>query len=73
VMLGECVDDVSAFEINNHSYFAYIDVIGIDNLYREYKSKDVELLSEIENKPWGQREFGVRTIDGHRIMFAEGI
>jgi catechol 2,3-dioxygenase-like lactoylglutathione lyase family enzyme len=72
VMLGECADDVSAFETNNHSYFAYIDVIGIDNLYQEYKSKGVELLSEIENKPWGQREFGVRTIDGHRIMFGEG-
>ncbi len=73
VMLGECPDDRSAFETLNHSYFAYIDVENIDDLYLEYRSKAVELLSEIENKPWGQREFSVRTIDGHRIMFGEEI
>lgn len=73
VMLGECPDDRSAFETLNHSYFAYIDVENIDDLYQEYCSKDVEVLNEIENKPWGQREFSVRTIDGHRIMFGEKI
>lgn len=71
VMLGECPDDRSAFETNNHSYFAYIDVENIDSLYREYQSKDVEILGEIADKPWGQREFAIRTIDGHRIMFGE--
>ncbi len=73
VMLGECPDDRSAFETMNHSYFAYIDVENIDDLYLEYRTKDVDVLSEIENKPWGQREFSVRTIDGHRIMFGEEI
>jgi catechol 2,3-dioxygenase-like lactoylglutathione lyase family enzyme len=73
VMLGECPDDRSAFETVNHSYFAYIDVENIDELYREYGSKEVEILSEIGNKPWGQREFSIRTIDGHRIMFGEEI
>lgn len=73
VMLGECPDDRSAFETLNHSYFAYIDVENIDDLYQEYCSKDVEVLNEIENKPWGQREFSVRTIDGHRMMFGEKI
>ena len=73
VMLGECADDRSAFETLNHSYFAYIDVENIDDLYLEYRTKAVDVLSEIENKPWGQREFSVRTIDGHRIMFGEEI
>lgn len=71
VMLGECSDDRSAFETENHSYFAYIDIENIDALYQEYSSKGVEILSDLENKPWGQREFSVRTIDGHRIMFGE--
>lgn len=71
VMLGECPDDRSAFETMNHSYFAYIDIENIDELHHEYRSKGVELLSEIENKPWGQREFSIRTVDGHRIMFGE--
>jgi len=72
VMLGECPDDRSAFETKNHSYFAYVDVENIDNLYSEYLSKKVDL-SKIENKPWGQREFSIQTIDGHRIMFGQEI
>jgi len=73
VMLGECPDDRSAFETRNHSYFAYVDVKNIDNLYTEYISKGVETLSEIDDKPWGQRKFSIRTIDGHRIMFGQEI
>jgi uncharacterized glyoxalase superfamily protein PhnB len=42
-------------------------------LYKEYQSKGVEVLSSIENKPWGQREFSIRTIDGHRITFGEEV
>ena len=71
VMLGECADDRSAFETNNHSYFAYIDVENIDALYKEFQSKEVDIPSSLEDKPWGQREFSVRTIDGHRIMFGQ--
>jgi len=73
VMLGECKEDISAFETNNHSYFAYIDVQNIDYLHTEYLSKEVEMLSEITDKSWGQREFAIRTIDGHRIMFGQEI
>lgn len=71
VMLGECRDDRSAFETRNHSYFAYIDVENIDALHAELRSKDAQIVYEIGNKPWGQREFGIQTIDGHRIMFGE--
>jgi len=71
IMLGECPNDKPASEINSHSYFAYLEVDNIDMLYKEYQSKGVEVLSSIENKPWGQREFSIRTIDGHRITFGE--
>lgn len=73
VMLGECADEPSAFETGDHSYFAYIDVENIDALYREYSVKAVEVLSKIADKPWGQREFSIRTIDGHRITFGESL
>ena len=71
IMLSECPEESSAFETKNHSYFGYLDVEHIDELYREFQSKDVEILGEIEDKPWGQREFALRTVDGHRIMFGE--
>jgi catechol 2,3-dioxygenase-like lactoylglutathione lyase family enzyme len=73
VMLGECPDEKAALEIGDHSYFAYIDIENIDSLYEEYIFKNVEVLSQVENKPWGQREFSIRTIDGHRITFGERI
>jgi catechol 2,3-dioxygenase-like lactoylglutathione lyase family enzyme len=73
VMLGECADDRSAFETHNHSYFAYIDVENIDALFEEFRTKDIEILSLPDDKPWGQREFAIRTIDGHRIMFGVAI
>lgn len=73
VMLGECADDRSAFETENHSYFAYIDVENIDAFYKELKSKKAEILRDITDQPWGQREFPIRTIDGHRIMFGQAI
>ncbi|MCB0279159.1 MAG: VOC family protein [Calditrichaeota bacterium] len=73
VMLGECPDDRSAFETNNHSYFAYIDVDAVDDLYDELSEKQIEIFSKPEDKSWGQREFAIRTIDGHRITFGQEI
>ena len=73
IMIGECPDQPSAFETGDHSYFAYLEIENIDELYHEFKLKAVPILSDIENKPWGQREFSIRTIDGHRIMFGEEI
>ncbi|MFT3949609.1 MAG: VOC family protein [Agriterribacter sp.] len=73
IMIGECPDDKPAFEINCHSYFAYLEVENIDELYKEYQLKKVEILSDIANKPWGQREFSICTIDGHRITFGEEV
>ena len=72
VMLGECPDDRSAAETKNHSYIAYVDVNNIDKLHTEYLSKGADI-SELEEKPWGQLEFMIRTIDGHRIMFGQEI
>lgn len=73
IMLGECPDDRSAFELANHSYFAYINVENVDDLYNEFNSKGVSIQRPPQTKPWGQREFGITTVDGHRIMFGETV
>jgi catechol 2,3-dioxygenase-like lactoylglutathione lyase family enzyme len=73
IMIGECPDEQSASQIGDHSYFAYFEIESIDDLYNEYASNKVEFLSAIQNKPWGQREFSLKTIDGHRITFGEAI
>jgi uncharacterized glyoxalase superfamily protein PhnB len=68
VMLGECVDEKPAGELGNHSYFAYWNVEDIDDLFAEFMAKGAILTSHPTDKPWGLREFGLRTPDGHRIV-----
>jgi uncharacterized glyoxalase superfamily protein PhnB len=73
VMLGECSDDVAAFDTRNHSYFGYVDVVDIDDLHAELSAKGVHIMYPLKSQPWGQREFGICTIDGHRIMFGQAL
>jgi len=37
------------------------------------KRAGAELIKELRSEPWGMREFGVRTVDGHRIMFGQEV
>jgi uncharacterized glyoxalase superfamily protein PhnB len=69
VMLGECKDAPWAHETGDHSWFAHALVENVDEVYAEVTERGAEIISKIENKPWGIREFSVRTPDGHRIAF----
>ena len=73
LMLGHCADAVPASELGDHSYFVYVTVEGIDELYGELAGNGATLTQKLADKPWGMREFGVRTPDGHRIMFGQEI
>ena len=72
-MLGHCPDEVPASQINDHSYFAYIEVEGIDELHSEFQARGLASLTASESKAWGMREFMVTTPDGHRIMFGQDL
>ncbi len=67
VMLGECPDERPAGELGDHSYFTYWNVDDVDQLYQELTARGALVTSEPADKPWGLREFGLRTPDGHRI------
>jgi uncharacterized glyoxalase superfamily protein PhnB len=71
VMLGECPDEKPASELGNHSYIAYWNIEGVDQFYRELAARGALLTSAPADKPWGLREFGLRTPDGHRITCGE--
>jgi uncharacterized glyoxalase superfamily protein PhnB len=73
LMLGHCADEMPARATNNHSYFAYVNCDGIDELYAQYTERGVQFAQPLANKPWGLREFGVVTPEGHRIMFGQEI
>ena len=71
VMLGECRDAVPAAELGDHSWFVYVNVDDADGLHAEVAGRGAEILSRPATKPWGLREFVVRTPDGHRIVFGQ--
>jgi uncharacterized glyoxalase superfamily protein PhnB len=51
----------------------YPGVADADSYYNDLKAKGAEVLSEIEDKPWKMREFGLRTYDGHRITIGHSL
>ncbi len=71
VMLGECLGERPASELGDHSYFVYWNVDDVDQFYEEIVAKGALVTSEPSDKPWGLREFGLRTPDGHRITCGE--
>lgn len=73
VMLGHCPKEMPASDKHEHSYFAYVNCVGIDDIYADYLQREALIFQPISDKPWGIREFGVATPEGHRIMFGEDI
>ena len=71
VMLGECADAMLARDTGDHSYYAHVLVENVDEIFGDFVSRGVQILSPIANKQWGIREFSVVTPDGHRIVFGQ--
>ena len=48
----------------------YMQIDGdIDEYYRELKSKDVKIIVDIKDEPFGIRDFTVEDINGYRLTF----
>lgn len=71
VMLGECADERPASEIGDHSYVAYLVVDDVDGFHDELVQRGVTPKDDPADKPWGMREFALRTPDGHGITFGQ--
>lgn len=71
ILLGECPDALPASELGDHSYFAYLVVDAVDEYHVRVAGSGAEIIKPLRDEPWGMREFGFRTVDGHRIMVAE--
>jgi catechol 2,3-dioxygenase-like lactoylglutathione lyase family enzyme len=72
IMLGQCPNDLHPSEIGCHNYFAYLRVDDVD-AYRAQVQRAGVQLDAVEDKPWGMREFGLKTPEGHRIRIGQMI
>jgi len=48
-------------------------VQNVDAIFEEFKSKGVNIISPLENKPWGMREFTLQDVNGYAIRVGQGI
>ena len=71
IMAGECPDALPVSAIGDHSYMAYLQVEEIDQLHATLIERGVTLIKSLRDEVWGMREFGIETIDGHRMMFGQ--
>lgn len=71
IMAGECPEAIPPRDLGDHSYFAYFEVDDVDGYYASVCKAGGEITKKLRSEPWGMKEFGVRTVDGHRIMFGE--
>lgn len=70
-MLGRCPDTPPATDIGDHSYVAYLTVTDVDAFHRRALAESAEILKAPTNEPWGMREMGLRSPDGHRFMLGQ--
>jgi uncharacterized glyoxalase superfamily protein PhnB len=73
VMIGECANEKPASELGDHSYVAYWNVDKVDQFYTDLVARGALITSQPTDKPWGLREFTLRTPDGHRITCGQSI
>lgn len=73
IWAGLCPSAMPPSELGDHSYFAYLEIDDINSYYSSVQAKGAMISKAIRDEPWGMREFGIVTADGHRIMFASPI
>jgi len=52
---------------------AYIWIDNADALNAEFKSKDVKIVRDVCNQPYGCRDFDVEDCNGYRLCFGQDI
>lgn len=72
-MVGRCPDAPAVEAIGDHGYVAYLVVDDLAAFEARAKAEGAEIVKASRDEPWGMRELGLRSVDGHRIMLAQAI
>ena len=73
IMAGACPDALPPAQLGDHAWFAYLEVDDADAWHARVVAGGAEITKPIADQPWGMREFGLRTPDGHRIMIGHDL
>jgi uncharacterized glyoxalase superfamily protein PhnB len=58
-----------AKHVEGHQH--YFHVKGVDDLYARHQQNGVQIISPLERKPWGEREYTIRDPNGYHLRFGE--
>lgn len=73
IMAGQCAGALPIADLGDHSYVAYLVVDDADAYFHHVCQNGGDVTKPLRDEPWGMREFGIRTIDGHRIMMGQNL
>jgi len=62
-----CLQPALARTVEGHQHALFCE--DINGLYQRHRETQAPIISEIENKPWGIREYTVRDINGYHLRF----
>jgi len=54
-------------------YLYIVTDTRLDALCQDYRAHGVEIVSDPQDQPWGMREFTIRDLNGHLLVFATHI
>lgn len=55
--------------VNSSSYLYILMDTEIDALSESFRERDVEIVAEPKTQPWGMREFAIKDVNGHVLVF----
>jgi GNAT superfamily N-acetyltransferase len=66
-----CLQPDLAARVEGHQHYFFVS--GIDGLYDRHRQNGVPIVSPLEAKPWGLREYTARDLNGYHLRFGEPI
>jgi GNAT superfamily N-acetyltransferase len=66
-----CLQPGLAANIEGHQHYFFVR--GIERLHEKHRDSGVAIISPLEAKPWGLKEYTVRDISGYHLRFGEPV
>jgi catechol 2,3-dioxygenase-like lactoylglutathione lyase family enzyme len=66
-----CLQPALAARVEGHQHAFFVS--GIDRLHQRHRDNGVQVISPLEAKPWGLREYTVRDPNGYHLRFGEAV
>lgn len=73
LLFSENPDHLLLINSDKHRFELVWFVDCVDEINSEYKEKEIDVLTEPTDEPWGIREFTIKDINGYLIRISETI